>query len=312
MRVSIHAPLARRDRDAVALIRLRLVVSIHAPLARRDRAGLPVRVDAEVSIHAPLARRDLSMDVGFQAKNVSIHAPLARRDGPLAMARHPGAVSIHAPLARRDHAARDTWALIEVSIHAPLARRDWRGHGGARRGHCVSIHAPLARRDATPSSSFAHYVVFQFTRLLRGATRDGAAEGGLRRFQFTRLLRGATIGCVPCSPACEFQFTRLLRGATRLRRWPSAAATVSIHAPLARRDPRPGRSPSRTSRFNSRASCEARPRRGRRARLHDAFQFTRLLRGATSAPEPPVPRCAVSIHAPLARRDTRPDASGST
>ena len=62
--VSIHAPLARRDRDARAW-RGQQAVSIHAPLARRDELVPFRRKDLDVSIHAPLARRDLQKPAAF-------------------------------------------------------------------------------------------------------------------------------------------------------------------------------------------------------------------------------------------------------
>ena len=103
--------------------------------------------------------------------------------------------------------------------------------------------------------------------------------------------------------ATRFQFTRLLRGATGVVRRIAAVGRVSIHAPLARRDAcRAGAQGERQS-FNSRASCEARPTSARRCSTASgfnsrascearrappaissaavAFQFTRLLRGAT-------------------------------
>ena len=82
---------------------------------------------------------------------------------------------------------------------------------------------------------------FQFTRLLRGATRVVALFVGVGRvsihaplarrdrrdtfvslsvktFQFTRLLRGATAFEATIASTEAFQFTRLLRGATPARR----------------------------------------------------------------------------------------------
>ena len=218
-----------------------------------------------------------------------------------ARVRHPVlCVSIHAPLARRDSRRgmgfRGDGFNSRASCEARL-RRGWR----FARDDIVSIHAPLARRDSgdmrTPEPA-----EFQFTRLLRGATAFARPVRLVEVFQFTRLLRGATTGC----------------GGVQSQR------TVSIHAPLARRDMAPALCEGVRG-FNSRASCEARPahrerqrvavvsihaplarrdlRAGDAASLTALFQFTRLLRGATFAD------ClralgAVSIHAPLARRDT--------
>ena len=144
--------------------------------------------------------------------------------------------------------------------------------------------------------------MFQFTRLLRGATVVAVQNFALSRFnsrascearqegkaaatpalpfQFTRLLRGATSHACRADSASLFQFTRLLRGATPGPAAVVPPAPVSIHAPLARRD---SSSPSRTSHF--RVSIHA--PLARRDIISDlsfdylTFQFTRLLRGAT-------------------------------
>ena len=59
LRVSIHAPLAGRDRWLARGLDDGIFVSIHAPLAGRDFDRLWERNPKEwVSIHAPLAGRD--------------------------------------------------------------------------------------------------------------------------------------------------------------------------------------------------------------------------------------------------------------
>ena len=107
----------------------------------------------------------------------------------------------------------------------------------------VSIHAPLARRDLGASKRAPAKPEFQFTRLLRGATRVRRFHRPPARFQFTRLLRGATAKRAASRANGAFQFTRLLRGATST---PTRCAAVPAG-------------------FNSRASCEA--RRGSRGTL---------------------------------------------
>ena len=80
---------------------------------------------------------------------------------------------------------------------------------------------------------------FQSTRPLRGATYlSNVATRQYSLFQSTRPLRGAT--CRPSlntEPTMRFQSTRPLRGATAAGLLPPLTVEISIHAPLAGRDP---------------------------------------------------------------------------
>ena len=59
----------------------RAKISIHAPLAGRDRGEYLGEAISEISIHAPLAGRDLFQIVLDDIwVSISIHAPLAGRD----------------------------------------------------------------------------------------------------------------------------------------------------------------------------------------------------------------------------------------
>ena len=126
-----------------------------------------------------------------------------------------------------------------------------------------------------------------------------------------------------------FQSTRPVQGATGEGIPKNPEEYISIHAPRAGRDPRPGDSRCNRRDFNPRAPCRARrrscittsaqryfnPRAPCRARLGDGqsvdmyalFQSTRPVQGAT-APAPPVtrPEGPISIHAPRAGRDLHP------
>ncbi len=80
---------------------------------------------------------------------------------------------------------------------------------------------------------------------------------------------------------------------------------VSIHAPLARGDDTHILFVSASSSFNPRPSCEGR-RSGRSAAFFlKRFQSTPLLRGATKRNMDTIMYMRVSIHAPLARGDTK-------
>ena len=169
-------------------------ISIHAPLAGRDR--VPSRLSnpfTDISIHAPLAGRDLILFFVFVALLLfQSTRPLrgATLLSPLSEDRLK--ISIHAPLAGRDTSFLYTYYIIKISIHAPPAGR-----------------------DETPAPVETPVVVFQSTRPLRGATCP--------------LWRR------PCA-ARDFN-PRAPCGARRGRhRRGSAAAAISIHAPLAGRD----------------------------------------------------------------------------
>ena len=102
-------------------------------------------------------------------------------------------------------------------------------------------------------------------------------------FQSTRPLRGATwSGCASCFPK-GFQSTRPLRGATSAR-W-------------RRKRPR--------KHFNPRAPCGARPTFLASHRWLIPFQSTRPLRGATMTLGEGKKKVYISIHAPLAGRDSK-------
>ena len=146
-------------------------------------------------------------------------------------------------------------------------------------------------------------------------------------FQSTRPLRGATVILylsansdlnfnprAPCgarhrSPlwlgnSMPFQSTRPLRGATIIRWRRGDKVMISIHAPLAGRDPDWQQRQLRQDYFNPRAPCGARRFKASYAEISDAFQSTRPLRGATGVFVLSISGVGISIHAPLAGRDS--------
>ena len=79
---------------------------------------------------------------------------------------------------------------------------------------------------------------------------------------------------------------------------------ISTHAPLAGRDVTDRQVSNIPNDFNPRAPCGARPHRvPEDLRLHQEFQPTRPLRGATSKPAWWGSKQEISTHAPLAGRD---------
>ena len=169
-----------------------------------------------------------------------------------------------------------------ISIHAPLAGRDGKDKfSDFQRG--ISIHAPLAGRDRSFDGRARHRRDFN-PRAPRGARQPMAnRRNSQNAFQSTRPSRGATVAAALVEHGDH----------------------ISIHAPLAGRDTRLRQFAARVRHFNPRAPRGARLRRHDLARLRVAFQSTRPSRGATNKMKVAVQNLTISIHAPLAGRDSR-------
>ena len=168
--------------------------------------------------------------------------------------------------------------------------------------------------------------LFQSTRPLRGGTfRLGLGTMNCK-FQSTRPLRGGTTKFVQMVITSRFQSTRPLRGGTAGHDSAELVTWISIHPPLAGRDPDDVQGQPLFADFNPPAPCGAgqkagagkihrrrfqstRPLRGgtiwaitspRAAR----FQSTRPLRGGTGKDRAPEHFGKISIHPPLAGRDS--------
>ena len=193
--------------------------------------------------------------------DVSIHAPLARCDCSWSRTIPLNKLFQFTHLLRGATSMSDNIATYSyVSIHAPLARCDFslltmvqRCSGFNSRTSC-EVRLPGRHRPRPP-------IQFQFTHLLRGATSLGRAPG-----QYPQSFNSRT--------SCE---VRLGNDGKRI-----IFKYVSIHAPLARCDT--GLLPfvSNFTSFNSRTSCEVRPMVQYQKFIEFLFQFTHLLRGATS------------------------------
>ena len=146
--VSIHAPHARGDSDAVFEVDV-IAVSIHAPHARGDYIQIKFRIICLVSIHAPHARGD-EQPLLHQRTRLMFQSTPLMRGATFCISTccvMVYSVSIHAPHARGDYVYSFASSAYFVSIHAPHARGDSMvciGHGGFL---LVSIHAPHARGD---------------------------------------------------------------------------------------------------------------------------------------------------------------------
>ena len=152
------------------------IISIHAPLAGRDKDGAQQQGRQDISIHAPLAGRDLcAMALRAGASYFNPRAPCGVRPRSVpstAAGRH--FQSTH-PLRGATQTGRRIAGMTQISIHAPLAGRDLEAGNtyyapyrfqstrplrGATyappevyQAADISIHAPLAGRDQASASS---------------------------------------------------------------------------------------------------------------------------------------------------------------
>ncbi len=215
-RISIHAPLAGRDNTEM----------VRAILEGRFQSTRPLRGATEVEPRAGGMRE------------ISIHAPLAGRDDFGCNAGYDTLISIHAPLAGRDILFHLSTTSSAISIHAPLAGRDAVRGGCSLNWEFISIHAPLAGRDTPAPESGRPPTGFQSTRPLRGATQSCWKTTQIIWNFNPRAPCGARPGTLAhCIVEAEFQSTRPLRGATVGVEGSMEVVLISIHAPLAGRDP---------------------------------------------------------------------------
>ena len=259
------------------------MISIHAPLAGRDALWRQPTNLGPISIHAPLAGRDVPGRSSPRCpSDFNPRAPCGARQRDVAQHKEATRFQSTRPLrgATPGHGRRGN--VLPISIHAPLAGRDTPSHRGFITSSLFQSTRPL--RGATPTPSWSTSPPeFQSTRPLRGATATITTYSNCEIFQSTRPLRGATFRFDAATGGHVFQSTRPLRGAT-VDNSPAVTTTyISIHAPLAGRDPN--------------GSCWA--------RTGERFQSTRPLRGATGRFFIAPFSGFISIHAPLAGRDVR-------
>ena len=145
---------------------------------------------------------------------------------------------------------------------------------------------------------------FQSTRPLRGGTAVSRLGSSPPEFQSTRPLRGGTASTATSGYARLFQSTRPLRGGTFSHAPADIVRSISIHPPLAGRDTSLFVGFAFCSDFNPPAPCGAGPLIRYWAQMEMQFQSTRPLRGGTLTYAPSGERAAISIHPPLAGRDS--------
>ena len=327
--ISIHAPLAGRDDSGSLRTNNGALFQSTRPLrgatARARRPG----ATAPISIHAPLAGRDVAVPghaadtIGFQSTHplrgatttkvdvytsigISIHAPLAGCDRTAAVRRRVcGDFNPRTPCGARLHTRRASRACaLHFNPRAPCGARRFKAAEIAKT-EAISIHAPLAGRDDCPRDGDRRSERFQSTRPLRGATCSQLTQFFSRhQFQSTRPLRGATHRGKIFYGINKFQSTRPLRGATGTVCCLSQNISISIHAPLAGRDQHLAHFLPPIRHFNPRAPCGARQSSSYAVRSASYFNPRAPCGARPETINAETTDDTISIHAPLAGRDT--------
>ena len=171
----------------------------------------------------------------------------------------------------------------------------------------VSFQSTRPLRGATIPTMAIQNITCNFNpRAPCGARRTGCSPRTLRTpFHSTRPLRGATAPYGLMGDARHISIHAPLAGRDRIcNQIDVREHVISIHAPLAGRDARFGFEYAGLWHFNPRAPCGARLRRDVRRARRGLFQSTRPLRGATDFSPMLFRMAPISIHAPLAGRDT--------
>ena len=180
--ISIHAPLAGRDRTQLLRSVGGHVISIHAPLAGRDAAVLAHHLRViDISIHAPLAGRDTRrqratpLTLRFQStrplrgatqcgqlrhqllQDFNPRAPCGARPRSLARMIIFLYFNPRAPCGARRHAVlrRPQWK--HFNPRAPCGARPPRGRGPAAR-HNFNPRAPCGARQQTCTKNMYMFV----------------------------------------------------------------------------------------------------------------------------------------------------------
>ena len=195
---------------------------------------------------------------------------------------------------------------MSISTHAPLAGRDPRPR--PRRGSTkISTHAPLAGRDRRGLHREEDNYYFN-PRAPCGARQLGTEyrNKGQKKFQPTRPLRGATLAEDRVGHGESISTHAPLAGRDPRPRPRRGSTKISTHAPLAGRDRRGLHREEDNYYFNPRAPCGARQLGTEyRNKGQKKFQPTRPLRGATLAEDRVGHGESISTHAPLAGRDAQ-------
>ena len=210
-----------------------------APRGARQRRILCEIANIDISIHSPLAGRDATAT--YLLETYADFNPLAPRGARL---KRPEGVNIATVFQSTRPSRGETEgpgqhiAERNISIHSPLAGRDLPEMNGILFPFSISIHSPLAGRDCTDGYVRRAYMIFQSTRPSRGETSRGIGNGQRRRNFNPLAPRGARLPrCSSWTMTSAFQSTRPSRGETYDVDTLWQGANISIHSPLAGRDP---------------------------------------------------------------------------
>ena len=146
--ISIHAPLAGRDKDSHLYDFRCKYFNPRAPCGARRQELIHRAVCLYISIHAPLAGRDAPASQSTSAARISIHAPLAGRDcNSWNQLFSKLDFNPRAPCGARLNAVYMGWLFFcHFNPRAPCGARLGESAGNLKLSY-ISIHAPLAGRD---------------------------------------------------------------------------------------------------------------------------------------------------------------------
>ena len=191
-----------------------------------------------------------------------------------------------------------------ISIHAPRAGCDRLPCMPPQSAAGISIHAPRAGCDPGERSHSGPHLYFN-PRTPCGVRRNRSSRPDPPlEFQSTHPVRGATLCTTATRQGCtRFQSTHPVRGATAASLTEQIEAAISIHAPRAGCDVRPGLCPDLCKDFNPRTPCGVRHGDGDR-HGHPADFNPRTPCGVRRAGRPRWQvQAHISIHAPRAGCD---------
>ena len=125
--ISIHPPLAGRDRRGPTSSLTPNRISIHPPLAGRDQLNQKIISNSEY-FNPPAPRGTGHVKVVDMASVMEFQSTRPSRDGTMGLVclLHKLLISIHPPLAGRDDDGFLNIDGVKISIHPPLAGRDIR------------------------------------------------------------------------------------------------------------------------------------------------------------------------------------------
>ena len=159
--VSIHAPHAGRDVDAVNNALWQLLFQSTRPMRGATGRGYDPRCTGCVSIHAPHAGRDAHWHILLSfGGSFNPRAPCGARRGRWSLSIDPTCFNPRAPCGARRNPSPMMEEISKFQSTRPMRGATGRGHRRCGQ-HRVSIHAPHAGRD----SDSAHDTLFRLVSI---------------------------------------------------------------------------------------------------------------------------------------------------